>query len=105
MIMDRRTRIGIYQQQSQADDQGGRLVTWPFWKAAWANVKPLSPRERAGEDRLAASSRFRIAIYHFDNFPNPARVLLDGITLNVLAASDPDGRRERLHLICEEITA
>lgn len=97
-----RTRIGIYRVQTTPDGLGGSTTTWPFWAAAWANIKMLSPRQSFDNGRAEISAHYRVVIRHRDNFPERARLIWGDHTLRVLATSDPDGRRERLHLICEE---
>ena len=102
MITDRRSRIAVYEKQRVDDGQGGSVTNWVLWSALWAEVRLVSPRERFSSDGLQGAARFQAIIHHRDLFPDPARIVWGEHILRVIAASDPDGRRERLHLICEE---
>lgn len=102
MIGDLRTRVGVYHAVETPDDMGGVATSWPLLKAVWANVKLLAPRQSFGNGRAEITAHYRVIIRFEDGFPERARLMWDGHILRVIAASDPDGRRERLHLICEE---
>lgn len=102
MIGGLRTRLGLYARAETPDAMGGMSVSWPFVKAVWGHIQPQPPRERFEHGRNALTRPFKITIRYFDGFPDEARLLWGERKLRVLAASDPDGRRERLHLICEE---
>lgn len=102
MTRDLRTRIGIYKAVTSPDGFGGATTSWPFWGAAWADVKMLAPRQSFDNGRAELTAHFRVVIRFRDGFPERARLIWGDHRLRVVAASDPDGRRERLHLICEE---
>ncbi len=102
MIGNLRTRLGIYVPQSTPDDFGGVQTTWVLYGAAWAHIKPSTATERAENGRAALTKTYLVTIRWQRDFPERARLLWDERSLRVLTASDPDLRRERLHLICEE---
>ncbi|MEE9272461.1 MAG: phage head closure protein [Robiginitomaculum sp.] len=102
MIGDLRTRIGIYVPQSVPDDLGGAKTNWVLYGQAWAHVKPSTTAERSEFGRAVITKTYRITIRWQRDFPERVRLLWDDNILRVLASSDPDNRRERLHLVCEE---
>lgn len=102
MIGDLRARVGVYRALESPDDMGGFLTTWPLYKAVWASVKLLAPRQAFDNGRAEITAHYRVIIRFQDGFPERARLIWGERKLRVVAASDPDGRRERLHLICEE---
>lgn len=102
MIGQLRHRVGLYAPSVITDDLGGTITQWSFQRAVWAAVEPKSISETREKGRLVVTQTYRITIRHRDDFPSRARLMWRGRTLRVIAASDPDTRRERLHLICEE---
>ena len=102
MIGNLRTRIGLYVPQATPDDLGGVQTNWVLYGQAWAHVRAHNVQERAENGRAAITKTYRITIRWQRDFPERVRLMWDDKTLRVLSASDPDLRRERLHLICEE---
>lgn len=102
MIGQLRHRIGVYAPSVVADDVGGTITRWNFQRALWGAVEPKSISETRENGRLNVTQTYRITIRHRDDFPLRARIVWRGRTLRVVASSDPDTRRERLHLMCEE---
>ncbi len=102
MIARLKQRIGIYRPQTQPDALGGAVTSWPFWASAWADVRAQTTQQDFSHGRAAVTVRYRVVIRFKESFPERARLMWGAKTLRVLTASDPDGRRERLHLICEE---
>jgi len=102
MIGDLRTRLGLYAPVTNADDMGGVTTAWVLQGQVWAQLSPKTSSERAQDGRAATLQTYKVVIRHRDDFPERARLLWGGRTLRVLTASDPDMRKERLHLICEE---
>lgn len=102
MIGQLRTRLGLYRAQVTPDDFGGVVTSWVLETGLWAKVTPKTVTERQANGRLAITQSYHVVIHFRDNFPERARLMWGERMLRVIAASDPDGRRERLHLICEE---
>lgn len=102
MIGDLRTRLGLYTPSVTVDEWGGHLTHWTFQKAFWAAVTPKTLTERSENGRLTVTQNYRVILHFQDDFPERARLMWGTRLLRVIAASDPDNRRERLHLICEE---
>ncbi len=102
MIGRMRARVGLYSPNVKADDLGGTVTNWVFRRALWAAIKPKALSERRENGRLAVTQSYLVVIRYTPNFPERARLMWNDRILRVVAASDPDTRGERLHLICEE---
>ncbi len=102
MIGHLRTRLGIYIPQATPDEFGGVQTSWVLFGQVWAHIKPKILSQRAESGRAAITQTYLVTIRWQRDFPERARLLWDERTLRVLTASDPDNRRERLHLVCEE---
>ena len=102
MIGQMRHRLGLYAPSRVADDIGGTVTSWAFQYALWGAVEPKSISEVRENGRLSVTQTYRITVRYRPDFPHRARLVWKGRTLRVVAASDPDTRGERLHLICEE---
>ena len=104
MIGRLRTRLGLYQPATVADDLGGTVTSWTFQRMIWGAVTPKAISEIRENGRLAVTQSYRVVIRYDAHFPERARLVWNGRILRVIASSDPDTRGERLHLICEEET-
>lgn len=102
MIGDLRVRVGLYAPAVEADDLGGSRIRWVFVRSIWAALEPRSLTESRENGRLAVTQSYRVIIRFRKGFPERARLVWGERILRVIAASDPDTRQERLHLICEE---
>ena len=102
MIGQLRSRLGLYEPLETADEFGGVKVTWVFKRLLWAAVEPRQLTEARENGRLAVTQSYRVTIRYRSDFPERARLMWGGRLLRVIAASDPDTRGERLHLMCEE---
>ena len=102
MIGRLRIRLGLYVASEQPDDLGGVTTQWQLSTDLWAAITPRASTERGEAGRAAVLQTYKVVIRHRDDFPERARLLWGERILRVIAASDPDTRRERLHLICEE---
>lgn len=102
MIGDLRVRLGLYAPSTVPDDLGGSVTSYVFQRSIWAAIQPRSLTETRENGRLAVTQSYRIIIRYRKDFPERARLIWGERILRVIAASDPDTRQERLHLICEE---
>lgn len=102
MIGQLRTRLGLYEPNLAADAIGGASITWHFKQLVWAAIEPRNAVQRQENGRLSTVQNYRVTIRYDANFPERARLKWGERMLRVIAASDPDTRGERLHLICEE---
>lgn len=102
MIGQLRTRAAIHVPQLVADTMGGAATNWVQYKTVWAHVKPAQSAQRSENGRAGIKQNYLVIIRWQAGFPERARLHFGGHILRVISASDPDLRRERLHLICEE---
>jgi len=102
MIGNLRTRIGIYIPQTTPDEFGGAQTSWVLYGQAWAHIRPGAGRERSENGRASITQTYRVTLRWQRDFPERAQLHWGERRLRVLSVSDPDIRRERLHLICEE---
>lgn len=102
MIGQLRTRLGLYAPQQTEDAMGGQITNYVFQTGVWGAVTPKTSTETNENGRLTVTQSYRVTIHHRDDIPERARLVWGDRRLRVIAASDPDNRRERLHLICEE---
>ena len=102
MIGQLRKRVGLYTPESVADDLGGTITSWTFTRALWAAIQPKAISEVRENGRLAVTQTYLVTIRYQTHFPERVRLVWGERILRVVAASDPDTRGERLHLICEE---
>lgn len=102
MIGNLRTRITIQIADTLQDDLGGVQTNWLHYARVWAHINPQAVSERLESGRLVVTRSYKVIIRWQRNFPERARLVFEDKILRVLSASDPDLRRERLHLICAE---
>lgn len=102
MIGDLRTRLGVYKPHISADDFGGHVTTWVWHGKVWGHIAPKSLTELRENGRLKVTQSYRVTVRFRADFPERARLMWGERILRVVSGSDPDNRRERLHLICEE---
>ena len=102
MIGDLRVRLGLYAPSIVPDDLGGSVTSYVFVRSIWAAIEPRALTETRENGRLSVTQSYRVIIRYRKDFPERARFMWGSRILRVIAASDPDTRRERLHLICEE---
>ena len=102
MIGHLRTRLGVYRPQLTGDDFGGHVTQWVWHRKVWGHIAPRGLSESRENGRLSVIQTYRVTTRFYDDFPERARLMWGSRILRVISASDPDNRRERLHLICEE---
>jgi SPP1 family predicted phage head-tail adaptor len=102
------TRAALQARVASDDGAGGELVAYTTVASLWLGIAAQSGRElTAAKQQNAQLTHLVTARYRPDaatlarmrlvvGTPSGARVL------EIHAAYDPDGRREQLHLLCEE---
>jgi SPP1 family predicted phage head-tail adaptor len=102
MIGNLRTRLGVYKPQINADDFGGHVTVWVWHGKVWGHIQPRSLTEVRENGRLKVTQSYRVITRFRPDFPERARLMWGDKVLRFVSGSDPDNRRERLHLMCEE---
>ncbi len=102
-VRDLRSRLVLWLPQEAPDGFGGVRTTYAAGPALWARVTPL---RSAGTPDTSVSGQLvihRVEIRWRDGIGTGHRIGLGARRLAVRAAFDPDERRRRLVLLCEEI--
>jgi len=101
-----RHRIEIQTRAPDVDALGQPIDDWQTAATVWASVEDLRGREFF-EARQANVSEVtaRVVIRHRPDVAPAQRLVHGARRFNVIGILDPDGRRRRLELMCEEILA
>lgn len=95
-------RVELQSRQSLAEDEGGHGALYVPITALWARVRALSARQGADRDgRGFAVSHAVVVRFRTDIAPGD-RFVWRGRLLEVLGATDLDGRRTWLSCTCAE---
>ncbi|RMD64396.1 MAG: head-tail adaptor protein [Alphaproteobacteria bacterium] len=97
-----RRRVVIQSAVTAHDGGGGRTLVWRDVATVWGRIAPLGGREPVQAMRLEGRLGHRITIRYRSGITPDMRVRLGTRVLNIRAVIDPDERRRRLVLICEE---
>ena len=103
MIGDLRERVEIYQGIAATDGYGGTSTSYTLWGRPFADIRPLAAAPRSALGRIQSQTRYKAVIRFRHGFPKDAKLIWRERTFRIAASDDPDNRRERLHLICDEI--
>lgn len=102
-----RKRATLQQKSSTQDDFGQYVVTWSTVASLWCEVEALSGNERLQAKAFESEVRYRVTVRFRSEFATPPtvdawRVLVDGRTLNIVAAMLPDMKKRYVVLDCTE---
>lgn len=105
MIGKLRDRITIERRIREPDGYGGFTESWTTFATVWAQVKPVSARERMFAQKLEGNITHMIRIRHLDGVTADMRIGLKGRVLKIAAEPiNVDERGRWLDLTCEEGT-
>lgn len=85
-------RITIQREARTADDYGGAALAWVNVATVWANVRPLSGRERADFGEVEAPANYRFTIRRRGDVTAAMRITWAGAAYNIRFVSDPGAR-------------
>ena len=85
-------RITLEQESRVPDDQGGAVSTWATLATVWAEVRPLSGRERAELASVQAPATYRFRIRRRADVTDTMRIGWNGGTYNIRFIADAGGR-------------
>lgn len=102
-----RHRVQIQQQSTAQDGYNEPIVTWAPLASIWAEIRPLSTRERlmAAADQVQAKADHAIIIRFREDIGVMQRIVYGARIFDIEGVVDPDGRRHRLRLDCSEVAA
>lgn len=96
-----RERITIQQAVETPDGGGGSSVVWTDLATLWAEVRPLSGRERLQAQQIEASVDYRVTIRYRSDVDAGMRVVWGALTMNIRAVYNEDRKRKYLTLDAE----
>jgi SPP1 family predicted phage head-tail adaptor len=85
-------RITLDQEARTADTYGGAVVTWATLATVWANVRPLSGRERADMAAIEAPASYRFTIRRRNDITEAMRIGWNSQVFNIRFIADPGSR-------------
>lgn len=97
-----RERVKIQQEQRVDDGGGGYTGTWQNVTTVWAEVTPLQGKEQLDQQKLQATTLYRVTIRYQSTLHAGNRLLWRNTPLNIRAITNPDQKREFHEIICEE---
>lgn len=100
----RRHRVLIEQPLDTPDPVGGVSTTFVPLANDWAAFEAVSGDEAAREDMAISAVLYRVTLAWRGDVTPAMRLLLDGRRYLILAAADPDGCRDQLALLVEELS-
>ena len=98
-----RNRITIEHPVESRDESGGVTVQWqelPSGAHAWSKREDLSGRELFQAQQINAQVATQFTVRWRSDIDARMRVVSDGITYPIESVQDPEGRREKLVLLC-----
>lgn len=76
-------RVTLQSVSSTTDAGGGRVETWATVATLWANVRPLSGRERLQADQIESPANYRVTIRRRTDITTDKRIVWKGKNLNI----------------------
>ena len=104
-------RITLQNRSSTLDDYGQPVNTWSNLATVWANIKPLTGREKAQMQMVDAMFTHRVTIRYNESFMPPTTVDAWRISyetpsgtriFNITSAQDVDEARQHIQFDCQE---
>lgn len=98
-----RQRVALQSSTVAADTFGEPIQTWTTYSTVWADVQPMSGRERLYAQQAGAEINFRVVIRYNVLVLPTHRIVWGTRTLEISAVIDTAGEHEQLELMCKEI--
>ena len=108
MIGTMRERVTIQVPSSSADSAGDMgQPAWTKLATVWADIRPLSGRERLQAAMVQGSATYRVSLWYRDDVTLSARLVCLGPDFHQstmqIHAIVKDNRQRRLELDCSEV--
>lgn len=98
-----RSRVTLQQKTRTSDGIGGATVSWTDVATVWANVKPVSSKEKYQAERLSKNASHAITIRHRADVNEQFRVLHNSKTFAVDGyVTDEEDKEKYTILYCSE---
>ena len=103
----RNKRITLQSATETPDAHGQPVKTWVYQDKVWAEVRPLSGREREIANQAAAEVNVAFTILWRSDITSDWRVVYDGSHYEIVEPIPPDNirsRRDGLTLMCRRVS-
>jgi SPP1 family predicted phage head-tail adaptor len=97
-----RERVQLKQRVTTDEDEGGETALYVPLATVWARVRTLSARPATAADGRAVALTHSVVLRYRSDIGPGDRIVHAGRSLEVLAASDLNGRHAWLSLTCSE---
>lgn len=98
-------RFTIELPQEAPDGFGGVLRSWQPGPRVWGAIELLTAAERIRSGRLDTIVTHRVTLPFREDVGPDRRLVLGARRFRIRQAGDPDGRRERMQCLVEEVAA
>ncbi len=102
VIGELRTRATLESKSQASDGGGGFSESWSALATVWCAIEPLNGNEKPSADQIVSFSRARIRIRFRDDVTAALRLSVGSRIFAIENATDPDGKRRWLDLLCVE---
>lgn len=94
-------RIELQRATRTDDGYGGYAETWATYATVWAQVRPLSGRERYHAQQIEAEASYRVTIRYRADVLDSDRIVWRGQNLNIRFRADAGPREPYLMMDVE----
>ncbi len=95
-------RLVVEQRTGQADGIGGIDDTWEILFEVWANILPLTSRQKQSAGGLVDSQTHNVYLRHRSDIKSGMRFATNGRLFEILTVHDPDETSRYLHCLVSE---
>lgn len=101
---DLRHRVTIEAATQTVDSATGASVpSFAEWKKWYADVRPLSGRELERAKSICQTTNYLVKMRYCPGLNSKYRLTYQGVTYNIDAVINPDGRKVEHHVYCTSI--
>lgn len=97
-----RHRVVIEILTNATDNQGGQATTWATHATVWANVEPISARERQFAGQIQYQRTHKCTIRYLSTVTSAMRILFDSRYFQIKGVRLPDEQKFLMLLDLEE---
>lgn len=97
-------RVLLQSRTDTADNLGQPIPTWATFATVWAAWSPTTGREQVGAAQLQSLQTGILRIRYRSDVDSTCRVVLDGVTFEIIAPPTEIGRRAYLDLVLRALT-
>jgi len=93
-------RVEIQRATTSMDAYGQESKTFATLLTVWADVRVQDETENESSGKIDPRSRYRVKLRYTD-INKADRLFWSGKTLEIISVSDPDNRRQHLHIMAQ----